>query len=619
MVKFRKNAIQLFIDAHKDLISDVTVDKFYHTIEKHKLYHHMYNCWNQIINSRKLYIGDIKRQTAYASVIIENRQLPGMEYTMRKLVHLLGDTWSHYYFCTDNNYQQVLEMCNNIHANINVIKLPGVDQITHNIYNNICLDREFWNLVDAEKILIHQSDSEILHGGIERFLKFDYVGAPWPTGQNDNRKGVGNGGFSLRTKSVMLKCLETIPPADLELNSSTVSFMNGLKHLKIPLDLPPEDVYYSKAMLDLSIGKIPPPEIAIDFASETSTKSDKQSLGEHQPWLYSSDRIYKRSRVRTLSLMNRNFSGGDAKQHAGGWCDVIHNLEIRGILNDLKKSWKLLDCTEQYFVWDSLPQVTEDWVGIIHITPVTPDYLQIANVNTLLAHETFLSSISKCKLLVTLSNYLKDYIEIKLPDVKVVCIKHPTTTPSDKYLANINSLLNNPSPSLVQIGQQMRYMSTIFEVNCPYEKKWLTGWRDKSKMLDLLYKELEWRHVNGNININEDIITYVETKEEYNNIIKNNIIMIHVIDSSANNALLEMIARNIPVLVNRHPAIAEYLGYDYPLYYYSIAHLQSILNDKKYLEALLLRAHEYLIKLDKTDISHTYFAGQLLTELNDIP
>jgi len=616
---FRAKIIQQFIDAHTDLISDASVDNFYHIIEKNKLYHHMYNCWNQICNSRKLQIGDIKKQTPYATVIIENRNLPGMEYSMRKLVHLLGDKWSHYYFCTENNYNQVLSMCNKIHANINVIKLQDIGAITHNIYNNICLDVKFWRQVDAKKILVHQSDAEIIHGGIDRFLKFDYVGAPWPEGQDDNRKGVGNGGFSLRTRDVMLKCLERLPPNELELNSSTTDFMNGLKFLGKPLDQPPEDVYYSKTMLDLGIGIVPPPEIALQFASETSTDNANQSLGEHQPWLYSSDRVYRGSQVRTLSLKNRNFTRGDASQHAGGWCDVIHNLEIRGIINNLKNSWKLLDCTEQYFVWDNLPQMVEDWVGIIHITPVTPDYLQIANVNTLLEHKTFIASLSRCKLLITLSSYLKEYISIKLPNVKVVCIKHPTTTPPSKHTFNINNLLNNPDCQLIQIGQQMRYMSTIFEVNCPYKKKWLTGWRDKSKMLDLLYKELEWRHVNGNINIDEDIITYLETRDEYNDIIKNNIIMIHVIDASANNALLEMMVRNIPVLINRHPAIAEYLGYDYPLYYYSIAHLQYILNDKKYLQTLLRRAHEYLVNFDKTEISHSYFAGHLLTEINKIP
>ena len=32
----------------------------------------------------------------------------------------------------------------------------------------------------GEKILIYQDDTMLFHNSIEEFLKYDYIGAPWP-------------------------------------------------------------------------------------------------------------------------------------------------------------------------------------------------------------------------------------------------------------------------------------------------------------------------------------------------------------------------------------------------------------------------------------------------------
>ena len=51
-----------------------------------------------------------------------------------------------------------------------------------------------------------QNDSMLLKSGIEEFLKWDYIGAPWKT----PKEGcfVGNGGLSLRTKDKMIEITE---------------------------------------------------------------------------------------------------------------------------------------------------------------------------------------------------------------------------------------------------------------------------------------------------------------------------------------------------------------------------------------------------------------------------
>ena len=75
---------------------------------------------------------------------------------------------------------------------------------------------------------------------------------------------------------------------------------------------------------------------------------------------------------------------------------------------------------------------------------------------------------------------------------------------------------------------------------------------------------------------------------EYDGLLNNNIIIIHLINASANNAILELISMNIPFFVNRLPAVEEYIGKDYPLYFNSIKEIEDIIYNKD----LLIRMYE---------------------------
>ena len=87
---------------------------------------------------------------------------------------------------------------------------------------------------------------------------------------------------------------------------------------------------------------------------------------------------------------------------------------------------------------------------------------------------------------------------------------------------------------------------------------------------------------------------------EYIKLFNNNIIFGHYIDCSASNTILECIMCNTPIIVNNHPAIMEYLGKDYPLYYSNPIYdsdykfiLDFTFND-------INNANHYLSRLDKT-------------------
>src|SRR5262249_1493405 len=94
-----------------------------------------------------------------------------------------------------------------------------------------------------------------------------------------------------------------------------------------------------------------------------------------------------------------------------------------------------------------------------------------------------------------------------------------------------------------------------------------------------------------------------KTNDEYDDLLTKNIVFLPLFDSSANNALIECIVRNTPVVVNRLPAVEEYIGAGYPLYFDDLKHASALLGD---FEAIL-RATKYLEQLDKRKFTKEYF------------
>ncbi|NCV18990.1 MAG: hypothetical protein EBW42_09525 [Rhodobacterales bacterium] len=121
----------------------------------------------------------------------------------------------------------ILNICNQISPNIQIIKLD-VENLTQNQYSKLLTTKEFWKNLNGEKILIYQEDSFLFKKNINDFLSFDFIGAPFPKNVNDTPNLVGNGGFSLRTKSKMLEVISKISPENTISNSSTLDYMNKM-------------------------------------------------------------------------------------------------------------------------------------------------------------------------------------------------------------------------------------------------------------------------------------------------------------------------------------------------------------------------------------------------------
>lgn len=114
--------------------------------------------------------------------------------------------------------------------------LPGWDLRIVNIlpensiagYNKLLTSKEFWKSL-PETVLIFQQDSGLLREGIQEFIGWDYVGAPWPFQQHG-----GNGGLSLRHRDAMIEVINKVPYNG---DNEDIYFCNNMNRLGMNLAL----------------------------------------------------------------------------------------------------------------------------------------------------------------------------------------------------------------------------------------------------------------------------------------------------------------------------------------------------------------------------------------------
>jgi hypothetical protein len=189
------------------------------------------------------------------AVLIEFRKLPHLELLIRNAINKLGINWSYTIICGNLNHEYMINMCLKITNNIKVIKF-NYDNLSVSDYNNLLSNKDFWNYLYGDKILIYQDDTFIFKNNIDDFISWDYIGAPWPEFK------IGNGGFSLRTKQCMIDVINT----------------------KSNIDGYPEDLYFTETMNEYKIGKIADYNSAFQFSSEYTINNDV--LGGHCFFLY---------------------------------------------------------------------------------------------------------------------------------------------------------------------------------------------------------------------------------------------------------------------------------------------------------------------------------------------
>lgn len=579
-----------FDNAYKDLVNDPNLmHSFVCYLKGHEIK-------NETLN--------FKKHSDFGTVIIENRCLPHLECLIRNTILKTPNNWNHSVVCTQTEFESINKLCNTIHENIKVIPI-SISSFTQNTYNNMLLSKWFWDKLDSENLLIYQQDTFLFREGIENYCEYDYIGAPWLKQQTDNEYGVGNGGFSFRKKSKMIKCLDTINPKNLQLSSDTIYYMENCD-----LENPPEDVYFSKTLIDFKSGKVADRETASQFSEEREVSENP--IGGHQYWLANCAEMFRLH--EPFKMVDWSYFEGEANAHRGGWKALIsHMLKNNVIKRDC--GIPLIDVLEKYFVWDNNSVMTESWVGISHMTPNTPHYLQIADVDRLIENENFLKSLPMCKSLVVLSDYMKQYFTDKLKnicEVNIVSLKHPTNNDIKKF--DVRKFYKNNNKKVILLGQQMRKISSIYLLNTKRKKWWMYGHPSKVLMVKRRNDEFKMNRVFPKANTVE--MVNEKNHAKYDSIICENIIIMDFFDASANNAVVECISANIPFFTKKLPAIEEYLGKDYPMYFNNLSEVENIVDDDTKLNEIYTKTNLYMIDMNKSEISYETFCKNLLNTIN---
>ena len=225
--------------------------------------------------------------------------------------------------------------------------------------------------------------------------------------------------------------------------------------------------------------------------------------------------------------------------------------------------------------------------------------------------------LDRCKGLILLSKYLKDYLSERLPDsIPLKFIKHPVCLNTEKF--NFARFKCKKKFKIISIGQQLRYLTTIYRLKTHHDKLWLPGIvRRITDWHTLVLKESKFLGFEDIINENLNTVAIQRLNiKQYDKTIIENIVVIHLINASANNGILEMISTHTPFFVNYIPPVVDYLGEDYPLYFNEIEEIEEIINNHNLLLARFNKAHIYLEKLDKYDITTDYFNSEMLKFIN---
>lgn len=349
--------------------------------------------------------------------------------------------------------------------------------------------------------------------------------------------------------------------------------------------------------------------------------------------------------------------------HYYGW------YRIQEAIKQIDTVIKIIDFVDIYFVNYNVEVIEEPWIGIIHHTSCsfsTNNIISLFN-NSIFINSL---KYCKCIISLSQNNKFNILTELNklYSNIPVVVLKHPI--PPNPKLTTFDLKHFNDDLNVYNIGGWLRNPYTIYNYNFIYEGKTLRKHKLKGNVMDQYFPRdsLDLTTIVKKIISNKDIIEkdttnvddifqyshpmnssnyytkylieyikilidkfknsstidtdilnillenhnsvrvvdYLENPE-YLDVLESCIVFCDYIDCSASNTIMECISTATPIILNKLPAVVEYLGYDYPLYIEDVYDVKTntiVLN-----EDLLVRASEHL-KILRADTSLTleYFS-----------
>jgi hypothetical protein len=204
-----------------------------------------------------------------AMLIVEPRNHPNLAAVIQNFDKNMPKDWDLYFFYGKGLQENAKEVTKTVTGRKVILNELEMDNMNPDQYSEMFKKADFWNKIDAETILVFQTDSAYCAKtkfNIDKFLKYNYIGCSYnkqTIGKNipevnihtefwKNHNFYGIGGVSLRKKSFILKCIADNP--------------------NIPANFP-EDVFYSNCVAN-SENKPESGEIIAEFCSQNTYDTD---------------------------------------------------------------------------------------------------------------------------------------------------------------------------------------------------------------------------------------------------------------------------------------------------------------------------------------------------------
>ena len=161
------------------------------------------------------YSPNLPIETNHYAIIVESRIDHKILPILKNHMYFLNEgnssvKWGLQFFHGTENEEYIKNITSDW-KNIHFEKVD-VKHFTKESFSEYFKSLNFWERVKGNKILTFQLDSLLLRHGIDEFLDYDYIGAPWTKPKEGSF--IGNGGLSLRTKQKMIEISKKYNNAD---------------------------------------------------------------------------------------------------------------------------------------------------------------------------------------------------------------------------------------------------------------------------------------------------------------------------------------------------------------------------------------------------------------------
>ena len=260
----------------------------------------------------------------------------------------------------------------------------------------------------------------------------------------------------------------------------------------------------------------------------------------------------------------------------------------------------------------------KQWVAISHVPTRLPEWMVKTKAYKPLTTALFSSKAwnmakGHCQKLFAFSQDHADILNVQT-GLKTTALRIPQPEVGKRWSWEVFKA--NQEKQIIQVGWWLMRMHGIYLLpDSGYQKLWVR--RPESNIDGVFGAErvhfrerfIFFDHMDNSVNVSNHL-----PPQDYEERLSANIAFAHYYDASAPDFLLQCIARHTPILINPLPAVREYLGDDYPLYYYFYKDAAKKASNYD----LLHKAHEHLTVLsEKMDVNPEGFASQIRNALEE--